>query len=160
MKRAVRSLVALLYVAAAICFGAAALGAQSSRAPDCNLGERRFESFLSTGTKGGFVARRWQLQAMRIGVTVPTDILAHVVFRTRAVPSAAIGQVFVGEAPHALQVAEGRTVDPRDAVADAFFASIPLIAAIGWSARGWQSKVLAATTILGGYFAAACWASP
>jgi len=132
----------------------------SAHGPDCNLAERRFDSYISAGTKGGFIAPRWEHETIRVGLSVSTTELAHVLFRRGPVASASIAAVTVGVVPHVAQLIEHRPVDPRDAVADAFLASVPLIAVTGLSAHSWQGAVLAATTILGGYLAAACWASP
>ena len=132
----------------------------SAHGPDCNLAERRFDSLISTGTKGGFTAPRWEQHVIRIGITVSDATLVHVLFRRGPMASTVAGQLTVGEMPHLFARLQRRPVDPRDAVADAFLASVPLIAVTGLSAHSWQGAVLAATTILGGYLASACWLSP
>ncbi|MFI5228388.1 MAG: hypothetical protein ACHQWU_04920 [Gemmatimonadales bacterium] len=157
MRIATRTLVYLALGAFAFCAGTAVVTAQK---PDCNLAERRFDSYVSTGTKGGFTAPRWAHESLHVGLSVSAGELAHILFHRNRIASSAVGAAAVGVVPHVAARLQGLPVDPRDAVADAFLASVPLIAVTGVSAHSWQGIALAATTILGGYLAAACWASP
>lgn len=163
MRIATRTLVYLALGALAFCGGAAVVTAQTSsqpRGPDCNLAERRFDSYVSAGTRGGFTAPRWEHETIRVGLSVSTAELAHALFHRNSIASTAIAATAVGILPHAAQLLEHRPVDARDAAADAFLASVPLIAVTGLSAHSWQGVALAATTIVAGYLAAACWSSP
>jgi len=154
-----RNLVLLAFAALAFCGYAVVATAQQ---PDCALSRRAYDGYLGDGKVGGFTAPRYVHQTIHVGLAVSVTELAHLVLHTRPVASAVIGAVAIGIVPHARDafVRPIYGVTTRDALADAMLASIPLVAAVGWSARGWQSKVLAATTIIGGYLAAACWASP
>jgi len=150
-----RVLGAWVFVAFVFWLSAAVLTAQ---APDCKLGRRAFDNYLTDGTAGGFTAPRYVHHALHLGLSLTIGETVHRTTPLGRLPSDAIGSLALA-VPHFRDLAEHRRVGERDALADAVIASEPLIASLA-PPHDWRSLLLTGIAVVGSYFAVACYASP
>jgi hypothetical protein len=110
----------------------------------------------------GWEMRRYQWHAFYAGLSTLT---AYGIHRTTKLPtwaSAAVATVGIGVLPHIRGglIKRDYKVNALDWGFDVFNRGAPTILVVGQSGNNWQSKTLAATTFVGGYFALACYSSP
>jgi hypothetical protein len=132
------------------------------RPPDCNLARPAFDNPFSD--RAGWTMPRYAWHGFYAALsTASAEGLHHLTGWPRW-STALIASVGIGFIPHVRQVilapSGQRTINVRDWAFDGFVRSAPLILWTGTSDGTWQSKTLAATTLLGGYFSLACWGSP
>jgi hypothetical protein len=139
-----------------LAFCASRVGAQE---PDCNLAAKRWDNPISDG--GGMYLRRYQ---WHIAYASASTLSAEFLHRATGLPrwaSALSMSVAMGVLPHVRGISRGQYVfNARDWGFDLFNRAAPLVIWTGMSGQTWQSRTLAGTTILGGYFSLVCWASP
>lgn len=127
--------------------------------PDCRLAEKRLDGNSVLGT---WTMRRYEWHALTATASIVTAEAIHRAARLPRWASAVTAWALIGLAPHIVNGALRHVypINPRDWGFDAFNAAAPVILWTGASGGTWQSKALAATTELGGYFSLACFASP
>ena len=146
----------LKVLAATMLLATAHVGAQQ---PDCNLARKSFDNPFSDSH--GYSLRRYQWHA---AYATTGAIVGETIHRTTGLPrwaSFLIAGTTIKVIPHVRGVMEHRyAFNGRDWAFDAFIGAAPLIAWAGWTGGNWQSRALGATTLVGGYFSLACFASP
>jgi hypothetical protein len=110
----------------------------------------------------GWSMRRYQWHAFYAGLSTLTAYGIHKTTKLPAWASAAVATVGIGLLPHIRGglIKHDYKVNPLDWGFDMFNRGAPTILLVGQSGNTWQSRTLAATTLVGGYFALACYSSP
>jgi len=129
-------------------------------APDCNLARRAYDNPFSDSQ--GWSMRRYQWHAFYAGLSTLTAYGIHKTTKLPPWASAAVATVGIGLLPHIRGglIKHDYKVNTLDWGFDVFNRGAPTILVVGQSGNNWQSKTLAATTFVGGYFALACYSSP
>lgn len=149
----------MLYLAL-MAFGALSLGYCSANAqqPNYDFAARRWDN--PTGI-GGWYMRRYEWHAFyATTATASAEFLHRSTGLNRGV-SALTVTLGMGLIPHVVGVSRKQyPFDARDWAFDLVNRAAPLILWTGVSGKSWQSKTLAASTLVCAYFATAPFASP
>jgi hypothetical protein len=146
----------LKVLAATMLLACVSVGAQQ---PDCNLARKSFDNPFSDSH--GYTLRRYQWHAAYVTAGVLVGEGIHRVTHLPRWASFIIAGTTIKVIPHVRGVVAHRyPFNGRDWAFDGFIGAAPAIAWTGWTGGNWQSRALGATTLAGGYFALACFASP
>lgn len=130
------------------------------RAPDCRLAARSSEDFITDGANQVY-ARRWQLEAIRVGGAFAVSEIIHRIFLPHHKTAAAvIGGVGVGLLPHVRsQLIQRRyPIDLTHDAAQAAQSMVPFLVTEGEHARTWSGRLDAAIATTAVLLGTACWA--
>jgi hypothetical protein len=135
--------------------------AQSAVTPrDCNLARPAYDNPFSDSR--GWTMRRYEWHAFYAGLSTLTAYGIHKTTKLPAWASATIATVGIGLLPHIRGglIKHEYGVNALDWGFDVLDRGAPALLVLGRSGHTWQSKTLAATTLVAGYFALACYSSP
>jgi len=130
------------------------------RAADCNLARKSYDNPFSDHS--GWSMRRYEWHAFYAGLSTLTAYGIHKTTKLPTWASAAIATVGLGLVPHIRGglIKHDYPVNALDWSFDVLNRAAPAFIVLGKSGNNWESKTIAATSFVGGYFALACYSSP
>jgi hypothetical protein len=130
-----------------------------AQAPDCNLARKMYDNPFGDGK--GFMLRRYE---WHLAGAVGSAAAGELLYRATPMPrwaSYAVGGFAVRTLPHIRGVSMGfYSFNLRDWTFDAFIGAVPLLTLETWTDSSWKVRLLGTSTIIAGYLAGACYASP